>query len=109
MEVTKPYKFTGFGAIDVTKPYKFLGFGGGPDPLRPPNIDDFWFRLGPWLQMSRNLLPGSPGTPGWGREGRPRTPPKIASTFLANCCLWNPGWGTGPGTLTLLKSKMSNL
>ncbi len=27
MDVTKPYKFTGFGAMDVTKPYKFTGFG----------------------------------------------------------------------------------
>ena len=27
MDVTKPYKFIGFGAMDVTKPYKFMGFG----------------------------------------------------------------------------------
>jgi hypothetical protein len=27
MDVTKPCKFTGFGAMDVTKPYKFIGFG----------------------------------------------------------------------------------
>ena len=27
MEVTKPYKSIGFGAMDVTKPYKFIGFG----------------------------------------------------------------------------------
>jgi hypothetical protein len=27
MDVTKPYKFLGFGAMDVTKPCKFLGFG----------------------------------------------------------------------------------
>ena len=27
IDVTKPYKFIGFGAIDVTKPYKFIGFG----------------------------------------------------------------------------------
>ncbi len=27
MEVTKPYEFIGFGAMDVTKPYKFIGFG----------------------------------------------------------------------------------
>ena len=26
-DVTKPYKFIGFGAMDVTKPYKFIGFG----------------------------------------------------------------------------------
>ena len=27
MEVTKPYKFIGFGAMDVTKPYAFIRFG----------------------------------------------------------------------------------
>ena len=26
MDVTKPYKFIGFGAMDVTKPYKLIGF-----------------------------------------------------------------------------------
>ncbi len=26
MDVTKPHKFMGFGAMDVTKPYKFIGF-----------------------------------------------------------------------------------
>ncbi len=26
MDVTKPYNFIGFGAMDVTKPYKFIGF-----------------------------------------------------------------------------------
>jgi hypothetical protein len=27
MDVTKPYKFIGFGAMEVTKPYIFIGFG----------------------------------------------------------------------------------
>ncbi len=27
MDVTKPYKFMGFGAMDATKPYEFIGFG----------------------------------------------------------------------------------
>jgi hypothetical protein len=27
MEVTKPYKFIGFGGMEVTKPYEFIGFG----------------------------------------------------------------------------------
>jgi hypothetical protein len=27
LDVTKPYKFIGFGALDVTKPYQFIGFG----------------------------------------------------------------------------------
>ncbi len=25
--MSKPYEFTGFGALDVTKPYEFIGFG----------------------------------------------------------------------------------
>ena len=32
MDVTKPYKFMGFGAMDVTKPYKFIGFGAMDGP-----------------------------------------------------------------------------
>ena len=60
--------------------------------------------------------PGAPQTPkmddlrpapeppnrrdGAGKAG-PGTP-KNSPTFLANCCFWNSGWGTGPGTLTLL-------
>ncbi len=31
MDVTKPYKFTGFGAMDVAKPYEFIGFGAAGD------------------------------------------------------------------------------
>jgi hypothetical protein len=27
MDVTKPYRFIGFGVMDVTKPYKFIGLG----------------------------------------------------------------------------------
>jgi hypothetical protein len=27
MDVTKAYKFMGFGAMDVTKAYEFIGFG----------------------------------------------------------------------------------
>ncbi len=27
MDVTKPYEFTGVGAMDVTKPYEFIGLG----------------------------------------------------------------------------------
>ena len=30
-------------------------------------------------------------------------PPENSPTFLENCCFGNSGWGTGPGTLTLLK------
>ena len=36
MDVTKPYKFIGFGAMDVTKPYKFIWFSDihGPKPYK---------------------------------------------------------------------------
>ncbi len=51
IEVTKPYRFIGFGAMDVTKPYKFIGFLGSkrtsPSPkthgrkwgAKPPTCD----------------------------------------------------------------------
>ena len=32
MDVTKTYKFIGFGAMDVTKPYEFIGFGAPSGP-----------------------------------------------------------------------------
>jgi hypothetical protein len=34
MDITRPYKFIGFGAMDVTKPYKFIRFGA-MDVTRP--------------------------------------------------------------------------
>ncbi len=36
MDVTKPYKFIGLGAMDVTRPYEFIGFGDthGPEPYK---------------------------------------------------------------------------
>ncbi len=34
MNVTKPYKYIGFGAMDVTTPYKFIGLGA-MDVTRP--------------------------------------------------------------------------
>jgi hypothetical protein len=43
MDVTKPYKIIGFGAMDVTKPYKFIGFGDLHGPKRQKH--DF-FELG---------------------------------------------------------------
>ncbi len=38
MEVTKPYEFIGVGAMEVTKPYKFIGFGAMevPKPIWSP-------------------------------------------------------------------------
>ncbi len=39
MEVTKPYKSIGFGAMEATKPYKIIGFAlddfGGGVPVIP--------------------------------------------------------------------------
>ena len=39
MDVAKPYEFIRFGAMDVTKPYRFIGFGAGQltDPRRAQN------------------------------------------------------------------------
>ena len=44
MDVTKPYKFIGFGSMDVTKPYTFIGFGAMdviPSPLPLPSWRPF--------------------------------------------------------------------
>ncbi len=35
MDATKPYKFIGFGTMDATKPYKFIGFTSGSYPAGP--------------------------------------------------------------------------
>ncbi len=40
MDVTKPYKFIGFGAMDVTKPHKFTRFGA-MDVTKPYNFIGF--------------------------------------------------------------------
>ncbi len=37
MEVTKPYEFIGFGAMEVTKPYEFIGFGA-MEVLQPTKL-----------------------------------------------------------------------
>jgi hypothetical protein len=37
MDVTKPYKFIGFGGMDVTKSYKFVWFGD----IDAPKTDKF--------------------------------------------------------------------
>ncbi len=41
MDVTKPYEFIGFGAMEVTKPYKFLGFGA-MEVTKPYKFIGFW-------------------------------------------------------------------
>ena len=40
MDVTKPYKFIGFGAMDITKPYEFIGFGA-MDVTKPSEFIGF--------------------------------------------------------------------
>ncbi len=59
MDVTKPYKFIGFGAMYVTKPYKFIGFGADLEP-----------------SMGASMLEGSgPIQPDGGRRSYRRPPP----------------------------------
>ena len=55
MDVTKPYKFIGFGAMDVTKPYKCTGFGamGATKPYKCIRFDApnpiIVEGVGPWM------------------------------------------------------------
>jgi hypothetical protein len=41
VDVTKPYKFIGFGAMAVTKPYEFIGLGA-MDVTNPLSIYRLW-------------------------------------------------------------------
>jgi hypothetical protein len=41
VDVTKPYKFIGFGARYVTKPYEFIEFGA-MDVTKSPSIYRLW-------------------------------------------------------------------
>jgi hypothetical protein len=71
MEVTKPYKFIGFGAMEVTNAYKFIGFGGAGilnprfdrrvvcrgargRPFRPFPADFLWDPRGAWAGIKQN-------------------------------------------------------
>ncbi len=45
MDVTKPYRFIGLGAMDVTKPYKFIRFGA-MDVTKPDKL------MGPWMSQN---------------------------------------------------------
>ncbi len=42
MDVTKPYKFIGLGAMDVTKPYKVIGFGAMDVTETPSGCGECW-------------------------------------------------------------------
>ncbi len=68
MDVTKPYKFIGFGAIAITKPYKFIGFGA--IAITKPKFgsrsmqfwEQFWSSLGQLLvSFAPQKLPRSTG------------------------------------------------
>jgi hypothetical protein len=52
---TKPYQFIGFGAMDVTKPYKCKGFGA----IKPYQFIRFGAMdvTKPYPDYSRELLP----------------------------------------------------
>ncbi len=67
MDVTKPYKFIGFGPMDVTKPYKFKGFGA-MDATKPyksigfgPKRADHFYSTGSWGFVRRGLCWSSAG------------------------------------------------
>ncbi len=42
MEVTKPYEFIRFGAMDATKPYEFIGFWAMEGPFPPKKKPYMW-------------------------------------------------------------------
>ncbi len=46
MDVTKPHKFTGFGAMDVTKPYKFMGLRHGLPKQKTSGQTLGWLQVG---------------------------------------------------------------
>ncbi len=66
MDVTKPYEFIGFGAMDVGKPYEFIGFGA-TDVARPDSAIAMlaWPAVGVRLGLSiREARAGSSERPG---------------------------------------------
>ena len=56
MDVTKPYKFIGFGAMDVTKPYKLIRFGA-MDVTEPYKLIGFGAMDGPIVNRRRPRCP----------------------------------------------------
>ncbi len=74
MDVTKPYKFIGFGAMDVTKPYKFIGFGA-MDVTKPYKFIGFCC----FLVLSAARSSASSKSPFGGRS---------KSLHRTKCALW---------------------
>ncbi len=60
MDVAKPYKFIGFGAMDAAKPYKFIRFGA-MDAAKPYKY--IWFgAMDPSRTFGRGGAIDPPGT-----------------------------------------------
>jgi hypothetical protein len=65
MDATKPYEFTGFGAMDATKPYEFIGFWA-TDATKPYEFIGFWATdatkpyefIGFWAPRAKNEVSG---------------------------------------------------
>ena len=72
MDVTKPYKCIGFGAMDVTKPSKFIGLGELSKDSTRPRRAGITRASGATLQISLTIFarPGALETP----NGVPETP-----------------------------------
>jgi hypothetical protein len=105
MDVTKPYKFIGFGAMDVTKPCKFIGFGamhaegrrcrgklgGRSEVLRGSNHGSGD------LQLEPRPEPEIIGLLGLSEPDRLPNPPKKVGGFAPNL-FWD-GFGSRSGPL----------
>jgi hypothetical protein len=85
MDVTKPYTFIGFGAMDVTRPNKSIGFRGyfrhpprGLQHPRPPA-----FSCGAPLPTHPRSGEGGGAAQGE-RAGRPPSPTKTKHRLKAN-------------------------
>ena len=61
MNVTKPYQFIGFGAMDGTKPYEFIGFGA-MDFTKPYECRGFGAQFArSVLRLAGQICPKRPG------------------------------------------------
>ncbi len=70
MDVTKPYKFIGFGAMDVTKTYKFIGFGA-MDVTKPYKFIGLVASMASTVCLAFASCPASSRGPrGWELPGR---------------------------------------
>ncbi len=52
MDVTKPYEFIGFGAVDVPRPYEAIGFGA-MDVTRPYELYRVWGVVHPQVHCAK--------------------------------------------------------